>query len=136
MRISAVIGVLLLVVGVFVLVTGMQYKDTKKIVDVGDVEVKATDHRPVPKWVGIVALVGGSPLWASGWRAGRPGAEGQEWNQPERRRAMLETIAIILLVLWVLGLVSSYTVGGFIHILLVAAIIIFLIRILQGRRPV
>ncbi|HSE44631.1 MAG TPA: lmo0937 family membrane protein [Gemmatimonadales bacterium] len=49
---------------------------------------------------------------------------------------MLETIAIILLVLWVLGLVSSYTVGGFIHILLVAAIIIFLIRILQGRRPV
>jgi uncharacterized protein DUF5670 len=75
-------------------------------------------------------------LWASGWRAGRPRAEGQEWNQPERRRAMLETIAIILLVLWVLGLVSSYTVGGFIHILLVAAIIIFLIRILQGRRPV
>jgi len=49
---------------------------------------------------------------------------------------MLETIAIILLVLWVLGLVSSYTVGGFIHILLVAAIIIFLIRILQGRRAV
>ena len=75
-------------------------------------------------------------MWAPGWRAGRLGAEGQEWNQPERRRAMLETIAIILLVLWVLGLVSSYTVGGFIHILLVAAIIIFLIRILQGRRPV
>ncbi|HEU5153653.1 MAG TPA: lmo0937 family membrane protein [Gemmatimonadales bacterium] len=49
---------------------------------------------------------------------------------------MLETIAIILLVLWVLGLVSSYTVGGFIHILLVAAIIIFLVRIIQGRRPV
>jgi hypothetical protein len=49
---------------------------------------------------------------------------------------MLETIAIILLVLWVLGLVSSYTVGGFIHILLVAAIIIFLVRIVQGRRPV
>ena len=49
---------------------------------------------------------------------------------------MLETIAIILLVLWVLGLVSSYTLGGFIHILLVAAIIIFLVRILQGRRVV
>ena len=49
---------------------------------------------------------------------------------------MLETIAIILLVLWVLGLVSSYTVGGFIHILLVAAIVIFLIRIIQGRRVV
>jgi len=49
---------------------------------------------------------------------------------------MLETIAIILLVLWVLGLVSSYTLGGFIHILLVAAIIIFLVRIVQGRRAV
>ena len=49
---------------------------------------------------------------------------------------MLETIAIILLVLWVLRLVSSYTVGGFIHILLVAAIIIFLVRIVQGRRAV
>jgi len=66
MRISAVIGVLLLVVGVFVLVTGMQYKDTKKIVDVGDVEVKATDHRPIPKWVGIVALVGGVALVGAG----------------------------------------------------------------------
>ncbi|HTG84641.1 MAG TPA: hypothetical protein VL853_07515 [Gemmatimonadales bacterium] len=70
MRISAVIGVLLLVVGVFVLVTGMQYKDTKKIVDVGDVEVKATDHRPIPKWVGIVALVGGVALVGAGM-AGR-----------------------------------------------------------------
>jgi hypothetical protein len=46
---------------------------------------------------------------------------------------MLETIAIILLVLWVLGLVSSYTMGGFIHILLVAAIVVFLIRFLQRR---
>jgi uncharacterized membrane protein HdeD (DUF308 family) len=70
MRISAVVGVLLLVVGVFVLVTGMQYKDTKKIVDVGDVEVKATDHRPIPKWVGIVALVGGVALVGAGM-AGR-----------------------------------------------------------------
>jgi len=48
---------------------------------------------------------------------------------------MLETIAIILIVLWLLGLVTSYTVGGFIHILLVAAVIIFLVRIVQGRRP-
>jgi len=46
---------------------------------------------------------------------------------------MLETIAIVLLVLWVLGLVSSYTMGGFIHILLVAAIVVFLIRFLQRR---
>lgn len=47
---------------------------------------------------------------------------------------MLMTIAIILLVLWALGLVTSTTVGGFIHILLVLAIIIVLIRVIQGRR--
>ena len=47
---------------------------------------------------------------------------------------MLQTVAIILLVLWVLGLVSSYTVGGFIHILLVLAVVVILIRIIQGRR--
>jgi len=47
---------------------------------------------------------------------------------------MLETIAIILLILWVLGLVSSTTVGGFIHILLVLAIVVILIRVIQGRR--
>ncbi len=47
---------------------------------------------------------------------------------------MLETIAIILLVLWVLGLVSSYTMGGFIHILLVVAVVVILFRVIQGRR--
>jgi hypothetical protein len=46
---------------------------------------------------------------------------------------MLYTIAIILVVLWLLGLVSSYTIGGFIHILLVVAIVIVLVRIIQGR---
>ena len=49
---------------------------------------------------------------------------------------LLTTIAVILLVLWLLGLVSSYTIGGFIHILLVLALIVILIRVLQGRRPV
>ena len=48
---------------------------------------------------------------------------------------MLWTIAIILIVLWALGLVSSYTIGGVIHILLVLAIVVVLIRIIQGRRP-
>jgi hypothetical protein len=48
---------------------------------------------------------------------------------------MLWTIAVILVILWVLGLVSSYTIGGFIHILLVIAIVVVLIRIIQGRRP-
>jgi len=47
---------------------------------------------------------------------------------------MLETIAVILLILWALGLVSSYTMGGFIHILLVIAIVVILIRLVQGRR--
>ena len=47
---------------------------------------------------------------------------------------MLETIAVILLVLWVLGLVSSYSMGGLIHILLVVALIMILVRVVQGRR--
>ncbi|MGR8997474.1 MAG: lmo0937 family membrane protein [Gammaproteobacteria bacterium] len=47
---------------------------------------------------------------------------------------MLETLAIILIILWVLGLVSSYTLGGFIHILLVIAIIVIVLRVIQGRR--
>lgn len=47
---------------------------------------------------------------------------------------MLETLAIILVVLWILGLISSYTLGGFIHILLVIAIVVIALRIIQGRR--
>ncbi|HWH07109.1 MAG TPA: lmo0937 family membrane protein [Candidatus Paceibacterota bacterium] len=49
---------------------------------------------------------------------------------------MLATIAVVLLVLWALGLVTSYTLGGFIHLLLVLAIIFFLVRLIQGRNPV
>jgi hypothetical protein len=63
---------------------------------------------------------------------------------PGRRRTvageeiddMLWTIFVVLLVLWALGMVSSYTIGGYIHILLVIAIAVVLIRIIQGRRPV
>jgi hypothetical protein len=47
---------------------------------------------------------------------------------------MLWTIAVVLAVLWLLGLVSSYTLGGFIHILLVLAIVVVLINVIQGRR--
>jgi hypothetical protein len=47
---------------------------------------------------------------------------------------MLETIAIVLIILWLLGVVSSYTMGGFIHILLVLAIVMVVIRLVQGRR--
>lgn len=47
---------------------------------------------------------------------------------------MLETIVVILVALWLLGLVSSYTMGGLIHLLLVVAIVVILVRVIQGRR--
>ena len=63
---------------------------------------------------------------------GAPPGRGQtDWEA-----GMLWTIFVILLVLWLLGMVSSYTFGGFIHILLVIALAIVLIRVIQGRRPV
>ena len=49
---------------------------------------------------------------------------------------MLWTIALVLLVLWALGLVSSFTMGGFVHVLLVAAVVLVLVRLIQGRRVV
>lgn len=48
---------------------------------------------------------------------------------------MLYTIAVVLLILWLLGLVTSYTMGGFIHILLVIAIVVILLRVISGRSP-
>jgi hypothetical protein len=48
---------------------------------------------------------------------------------------MLYTIAVVLVVLWLLGLVSSYTMGGFIHVLLVIAVIVIILRIISGRKP-
>jgi hypothetical protein len=50
--------------------------------------------------------------------------------------AMLETIAVILIVLWLLGMVTSYTMSNFIHVLLVVAIVLFLVRLVSGRRVV
>jgi len=49
---------------------------------------------------------------------------------------MLYTIAVVLVILWLLGLVGSYTMGGFIHILLVVAIVMVLLRVIQGRRAI
>lgn len=49
---------------------------------------------------------------------------------------MLYTIAVVLLILWLLGLVTSYTLGGFVHLLLVVAIIMVLIRLIQGKNPI
>jgi len=53
-----------------------------------------------------------------------------------KEKKMLWTIAIILIVLWLLGMVSSYTLGGFVHILLILAVIAVLVRLIQGRNPV
>jgi hypothetical protein len=47
---------------------------------------------------------------------------------------MLELLALILIALWLLGMISSYTIGGFIHILLIVAVIVLLVRLIQGKR--
>jgi hypothetical protein len=57
-------------------------------------------------------------------------------SRVERTKKMLWTIFLVLVVLWVLGLVSSYTLGGFIHLLLLVAVAVLVIRLLQGRRIV
>ncbi len=49
---------------------------------------------------------------------------------------MLYTVAVVLIILWLLGLVTSYTIGGFIHILLVIAIVVVLLRVISGRKPI
>ena len=49
---------------------------------------------------------------------------------------LLTTLAVILLILWLLGMVSSYTIGGYIHLLLVIALVVIIIRVIQGRNPV
>ena len=49
---------------------------------------------------------------------------------------MLMTIFVVLLILWLLGMVSSYTLGGYIHILLIIALVVILVRVIQGRNPV
>ena len=74
-----------------------------------------------------VAFVGGT---TSALCAG--GCLGAESGDAE----MLNTILVLLVILWLLGMVSSYTLGGFIHLLLVLAIAVFLIRVIQGRNPV
>jgi hypothetical protein len=61
---------------------------------------------------------------------------GSPQNSIPEGKTLLWTIFVILLVLWLLGMVSSYTLGGFIHILLVLAIVVVLIRVIQGRRPI
>jgi hypothetical protein len=58
-----------------------------------------------------------------------------ELKKEKGRIIMLYTIAVVMLILWLLGLLSSYTMGGFIHVLLVIAIVVVLLRIISGRKP-
>ena len=75
----------------------------------------------------------GLPAWR--WEASARIPEAASLpRQTKGEKKMLWTIAVILLVLWALGLVTSYTVGGYIHILLVVAVIVAVIRLIQGRR--
>jgi hypothetical protein len=62
--------------------------------------------------------------------------QAMKFKSPWTENQMLWTIFVVLLVLWVLGLVTSYTMGGFIHILLVLALVTFLIRMIQGQRVI
>jgi hypothetical protein len=68
-----------------------------------------------------------------GWR-GRAGP--QRFQNKRKGKHMLYTIAVVMLVLWLLGLVSGYAIGGLIHILLVVAVVMVLLRVIQGRRAV
>lgn len=63
----------------------------------------------------------------------RPEAHCLSWRQ-RKVNLMLYTIAVVLLILWLLGLVTSYTLGGFVHILLVVAVVMILVNIISGRR--
>ena len=66
---------------------------------------------------------------------GRPGSSGLDHDET-RRRQMLWTITVLLFLMWLIGMVTNYTLGGFIHLLLLLAIVTVLIRVIQGRRPV
>jgi hypothetical protein len=68
--------------------------------------------------------------------SGRTHVALKNWGASLKENAMLYTIAVILLILWLLGLVGTYTVGAFIHVLLVIAIVLFLVGLLRGRQLV
>jgi len=57
-------------------------------------------------------------------------------EQEKGKTTMLYTIAVVLVVLWLLGFVSAYTLGGFIHVLLVIAVVLILLRVISGRQPI
>jgi hypothetical protein len=91
---------------------------------------------PLEPEIGINALEPASGLpW---WRTGSGSVAMVDFVaiiKQERIQGMLYTVAVVLILLWLLGLISSYTINGFIHILLVIAIILVLVRIISGRKP-
>jgi hypothetical protein len=83
-----------------------------------------------------IGSLGWSAYSLGRFNAGKSDRSRKSVSVKEEFMDLLMTVGIILLVLWLLGLVTSYTLGGFIHILLVLAIIVILIRVIQGRRPI
>jgi hypothetical protein len=140
-------GIVILIVGLLMtLYTGFTYVTKEKVLEVGDLKITKDDQHTISwqPYVGIATMViGGVILVASKkkplavWYTirmvhGSP----PRWSHinNEGNPVMLYTIAVVLVVLWLVGLVSSYTMGGFIHILLVIAIVVVLINVINGRR--
>ena len=87
----------------------------------------------------VLCRIDSPPRSGAGERFSRPAIKGTSTTgnpDNEKVHSMLYTIAVILLVLWLLGLVTSYTLGGFVHILLVVAIIMILVNLISGRRTI
>jgi hypothetical protein len=76
-----------------------------------------------------------APMLAASLHYSRPDSVAR-FERTTRRMIMLETLLAVLVVLWLIGMVSSYTLGGFIHVLLVVAVVLFVVRLLSGRRVV
>jgi len=102
----------------------INYKDARRV-------KKSTLHNSLP--FPTAQLAQALPTYRVGVQSSaRANWSGTKW----RDRQMLWTIFVILLILWLVGIVSSYTLGGFIHLLLVIALVVLLINLISGRRPV